>query len=258
MQNISTATKTSRRSIVRRSAAGLAGVALAGAGLTALSAPASAAPVSTWDALAQCESTGNWSINTGNGYYGGLQFSPSSWSAAGGSGMPHQASKAEQIRVAENLLSMQGWGAWPACSAKLGLYGTPSDAQVSTESVERASATERTAEREAAEERAAAQERAAEREATQERAAERAAAQERAAERAAASQAPAQQSQRTASAAPVERSAQTVTVKPGDTLNKLAKAYGVEGGWQALYGANAGTVTNPNLIFVGQTLHLPA
>jgi hypothetical protein len=74
-----------------------------------------------WDALAQCESGGDWSINTGNGYYGGLQFSPSSWAAAGGSGMPHQHSREEQIRVAENLQDMQGWGAWPACSSQLGL-----------------------------------------------------------------------------------------------------------------------------------------
>ncbi|HEY8525224.1 MAG TPA: transglycosylase family protein [Acidimicrobiales bacterium] len=74
-----------------------------------------------WDRLAQCESGGNWSINTGNGYYGGLQFSQESWNAAGGSGNPANASREEQIRVAENLLNMQGWGAWPACSAQLGL-----------------------------------------------------------------------------------------------------------------------------------------
>jgi resuscitation-promoting factor RpfA len=74
-----------------------------------------------WDRLAQCESNGNWHIATGNGYFGGLQFTPGSWRAAGGSGMPHQASREEQIRVAENLLDMQGWGAWPACSRRLGL-----------------------------------------------------------------------------------------------------------------------------------------
>ncbi len=74
-----------------------------------------------WDRLAQCESSGNWSINTGNGYYGGLQFSLSSWRAVGGTGYPHQASKAEQIARAEKLKAIQGWGAWPACSAKLGL-----------------------------------------------------------------------------------------------------------------------------------------
>ena len=74
-----------------------------------------------WDQLAQCESGGNWAINTGNGYYGGLQFTQSSWEAAGGSGSPQNASKAQQIAAAENLQSMQGWGAWPACSSKLGL-----------------------------------------------------------------------------------------------------------------------------------------
>jgi LysM repeat protein len=84
-------------------------------------APASSGGGTVWDRLAECESGGNWSINTGNGYYGGLQFSQSSWSAAGGSGNPANASRAEQIRVAENLLQMQGWGAWPSCSSQLGL-----------------------------------------------------------------------------------------------------------------------------------------
>lgn len=79
------------------------------------------ANASIWDSLARCESGGNWSINTGNGYYGGLQFSLSSWRAVGGSGYPHQASKAEQISRAQALKARQGWGAWPACSARLGL-----------------------------------------------------------------------------------------------------------------------------------------
>jgi hypothetical protein len=76
---------------------------------------------SVWDDLARCESGGNWSINTGNGYYGGLQFSLSSWRAVGGSGYPHRATKAEQINRGERLQAKQGWGAWPACSRKLGL-----------------------------------------------------------------------------------------------------------------------------------------
>ena len=78
-------------------------------------------PWGVWDRLAQCESSGNWSINTGNGYYGGLQFSLQSWRGVGGSGYPHQHSRAEQIRRAELLKARQGWGAWPACSRKLGL-----------------------------------------------------------------------------------------------------------------------------------------
>ncbi|EHI12659.1 transglycosylase family protein [Mycolicibacterium thermoresistibile] len=83
----------------------------------ALAGTASADSVN-WDAIAACESGGNWSINTGNGYYGGLQFSLSTWRANGGTGMPHQASRAEQIRVAENTLRSQGIGAWPTCGKR--------------------------------------------------------------------------------------------------------------------------------------------
>lgn len=87
------------------------------------SAPATVA-VSTgsvWDRLAQCESGGNWAINTGNGYYGGLQFTLSTWQSVGGSGYPHQASREEQINRAQILQARSGWGQWPACAAKLGL-----------------------------------------------------------------------------------------------------------------------------------------
>jgi resuscitation-promoting factor RpfB len=82
---------------------------------------ASVASGSVWDRLAQCESGGNWSINTGNGYYGGLQFSASTWRAYGGSGLPHQNSRAQQIAIAQKLQAAAGWGQWPACSSKLGL-----------------------------------------------------------------------------------------------------------------------------------------
>ncbi|WP_114559182.1 resuscitation-promoting factor [Desertihabitans aurantiacus] len=74
-----------------------------------------------WDRLAKCESGGNWSINTGNGYYGGVQFSAQTWKAYGGKGLPHENSKAEQIRIAKKLQAAAGWGQWPHCSAKLGL-----------------------------------------------------------------------------------------------------------------------------------------
>lgn len=76
---------------------------------------------SVWDRLAACESGGNWAINTGNGYYGGLQFMLSTWQAVGGSGYPHQNSREEQIKRAEILLARSGWGQWPQCAAKLGL-----------------------------------------------------------------------------------------------------------------------------------------
>ncbi|MFI9815051.1 transglycosylase family protein [Saccharothrix variisporea] len=73
-----------------------------------------------WDAVARCESGGNWSINTGNGYYGGLQFTPGTWAANGGTGMPQDATREEQIRVAENVLRTQGAGAWPSCAGRRG------------------------------------------------------------------------------------------------------------------------------------------
>ena len=76
---------------------------------------------SVWDRLAQCESGGNWSINTGNGFYGGLQFTASTWRAMGGSGLPHQASRETQIAVAKKLQARAGWGQWPGCTSKLGL-----------------------------------------------------------------------------------------------------------------------------------------
>ena len=78
-------------------------------------------PLGVWDRLAQCESGGNWSINTGNGYYGGLQFSLGSWRAVGGGGYPHNASLDEQILRGEPRKEPQGWGAWSACSRTLGL-----------------------------------------------------------------------------------------------------------------------------------------
>ncbi|KIQ19633.1 resuscitation-promoting factor [Rhodococcus sp. Leaf7] len=89
---------------------------------------ASAAPAHNWDGVAQCESGGNWGINTGNGYYGGLQFSQSTWAANGGSGTASNASKAEQVRVAENVLATQGVGAWPVCGQYLS-SGTTSAAE---------------------------------------------------------------------------------------------------------------------------------
>ena len=91
---------------------------------TLQSAPAEAASKKTWNRLAHCESSGNWSINTGNGYYGGLQFYQPTWKDFGGlayAPKAHRATRAEQIKVAERVLAVQGWGAWPACSLKLGL-----------------------------------------------------------------------------------------------------------------------------------------
>ncbi|MDT5125605.1 MAG: resuscitation-promoting factor RpfC [Mycobacterium sp.] len=89
---------------------------------TALSSGTAHADSMNWDAVAQCESGGNWAANTGNGAYGGLQFKQATWSSNGGFGSPVSASREEQIRVAENVLASQGPKAWPKCSA---VGGTP-------------------------------------------------------------------------------------------------------------------------------------
>ena len=109
----------------------LSGLALTASGI-AVAPSASAAPDSDWDRLAQCEAGGNWNINTGNGYHGGLQFSPSTWSAYGGNeyaATADRATREQQITVGERVLASQGWNAWPACSAQLGLStgSTPRD-----------------------------------------------------------------------------------------------------------------------------------
>ncbi|WP_166532307.1 transglycosylase family protein [Blastococcus xanthinilyticus] len=129
MTNPSTTSRLSTRSLRRRTA----GVAATGAVLIAPflgAGTAGAADGATWDRLAQCESSGNWAINTGNGYYGGLQFSPSTWEAFGGTEFAPRADLAtreQQIATAEKTLAVQGWGAWPACSAKLGLTEADKD-----------------------------------------------------------------------------------------------------------------------------------
>ncbi|WP_409184732.1 transglycosylase family protein [Amycolatopsis sp. VS8301801F10] len=101
------------RTIARVAVAGIA----VGAPLAIAATPASA---TNWDAIAQCESGGNWSTNTGNGYYGGLQFTQSTWKAYGGTGSPQGASREQQIAVAERVMQGQGPGAWPVCSKKAG------------------------------------------------------------------------------------------------------------------------------------------
>ncbi|MFF9036903.1 transglycosylase family protein [Streptomyces sp. NPDC014892] len=111
-----------------RTTAVLAGAALlAPLGLLAVGGSASAADSGVWDRIAKCESGGNWHINTGNGYYGGLQFAASTWRAYGGTAYAataDKASKAQQIAIATKVQRAQGWGAWPTCSGRAGASGS--------------------------------------------------------------------------------------------------------------------------------------
>lgn len=104
-----------------------AGAALVG-GVVGMAGPANATAQSDWEKLAQCESSGNWHTNTGNGFYGGLQFTQSTWDAYGGARYAPRADLAtegQQVAVAEQVLRGQGWSAWPVCSQQTGLADTP-------------------------------------------------------------------------------------------------------------------------------------
>ncbi|NDK29527.1 LysM peptidoglycan-binding domain-containing protein [Streptomyces sp. TR1341] len=132
-----------------RATAVLAGAALlAPLGLLAATGNAAAADNGVWDRIAQCESGGNWHINTGNGYYGGLQFSAHTWSAYGGgayASTADRASRSAQIAVATRVQRAQGWGAWPVCSGRAGAMGSaPSPVSLDKGSTTKKSAPSRT------------------------------------------------------------------------------------------------------------------
>ena len=233
--------KKSTYSTVARRGVTLAAVSIAGVALSASAANAavpSATASSVWDSLAQCESSGNWGVNTGNGYAGGLQFSPSTWAAYGGTGSAASASREQQIAVAERVQAGQGWGAWPSCAAKLGLTGgavAPQSASLAPASVPSPAAAKAAAPKVAP--KASAPKVAA-----------------KAAPKAVAPKATAPA--RHVAAVPL--SGQSYTIQSGDTLDKIAEKLNIAGGWQLLADANAATISDPDLVFPGQVLQLPA
>ncbi|NGO48776.1 LysM peptidoglycan-binding domain-containing protein [Streptomyces ureilyticus] len=212
--------------------------ALAGVTGAAIAAPlmvsgtASAATASEWDAVAQCEAGGNWSINTGNGYYGGLQFSASTWSGYGGTkyaATADQATKAQQIEIAEKVLAGQGKGAWPVCGKGLSnaAYnggGGSSDsgaAQENTQQSQQQSAP-------AQEERASRSE----------------------------DRPSAKKTVTTPTGKKVKKGDGEYKVVKGDTLSAIAAEENVKGGWQKLFKLNDDIVDDANVIYPGQQLHL--
>jgi resuscitation-promoting factor RpfA len=219
-----TSYSTAARRGVTAAVVSIAGVSLSTTGAQA-AAPRSAA-ASTWDSLAQCESSGNWSTNTGNGYAGGLQFSPTTWAAYGGTGSAANASREQQIAVAERVQASQGWGAWPACAIKLGLTGGRPAAQITP--------------------------------ITQASVVKPAPAAEAAAPARSVPTAPKAPSRAARHVPAVALSGKTYTIRSGDTLSRIAEMLNIRGGWQHLADANAATIRNPNLVFPGQVLQLPA
>lgn len=210
----------------------LAALGTAGAVIAAplvLAAPAQAASGSTWDQIARCESGGNWSINTGNGYYGGLQFSGGTWRAYGGgayASTANRASRGQQIAIAERVLSAQGWGAWPSCSSRLSAdarAGRTTSRSVQRRDLARSyrhSHHVRTL--------------------------------------SASTLSASTRSARTVKKRVTSSAAWgSYVVRSGDTLSLIATRKGVRGGWESLYARNRATIgANPNLIFVGQRLSL--
>ncbi|MEV7149365.1 transglycosylase family protein [Streptomyces sp. NPDC093084] len=210
-----------------RTTAALAGATLlAPLGLLAATGSAAAADNGVWDRIAQCESGGNWHINTHNGYFGGLQFSASTWRAYGGSAYAStadQASREAQIAVATKVQQAQGWGAWPVCSGRAGATGSAPEGASATTRSRTESATRSTG---------------------------------GSAARQSTGSAPAHQEARRPAARTGRDSARgDYTVREGDTLSRIAERHGTT--WQRLYAANEDVIGgDPNLIVPGQRLAL--
>ncbi|MEW1831932.1 transglycosylase family protein [Streptomyces sp. NPDC088196] len=219
-----------------RTTAVLAGAALlAPLGLLAASGNAAAADSGVWDRIARCESGGNWHINTGNGYYGGLQFSAGTWRAYGGSAYAStadQASRSAQIAVATKVQHAQGWGAWPVCSAKAGASGSApgtSSGTVSEKSTKKSSTGSKS------ESATGSTKKQSTKKATPSK--------------------PAETPARGTNNASRGTSRGDYTVREGDTLSAIAAQHGTT--WRKVYAANKSVIgADPNLIVPGQQLDL--
>ncbi|MER6157181.1 transglycosylase family protein [Streptomyces sp. NPDC001868] len=224
----------------RRPSKAVRAIAVAGVtGAAAVAAPlmvagsASAATASEWDAVAQCESGGDWTINTGNGYYGGLQFSASTWAAYGGTqyaSTANQASKAQQIAVAEKVLAGQGKGAWPVCGT--GLSSASYDgAAASSGNTNSGSAQESTQQN------------------TQKSA-------KKSTEDTRASRSSERATVETPTGKKVKKGDGEYKVVSGDTLSAIAEKKNVKGGWEKLFELNKDIIDDADFIYPGQQLHL--
>ncbi|MGW4895932.1 transglycosylase family protein [Kitasatospora sp. NPDC004240] len=241
---------TNGTALPRRARRLIAAIGVAGVGLsipTLTAGSASAASVATWDKVAQCESGGNWAINTGNGFYGGLQFTSSTWAAFGGTAFAPRAdlaTKDQQIATAEKVLAVQGPGAWPVCSVKAGLTKGGAPAAVDTAAPAAAKpATPAPAAKPAAPAPAAPKPAEAPKPAAQ-----------------APAQTPAQDAAKGAQDWQKWRQQDgrgQYTVIAGDWLSAIADRNHVQGGWERLYELNRDVLTDgPNVIYPGQQLAL--
>ena len=242
---------TARIFALRGAAVGVvAGAAALGLG----AGTASAAPDSTWDSVAQCESSGNWSINTGNGYYGGLQFSQSTWNAFGGQEYASRAdlaTKEQQIAIAEKTLAGQGWGAWACAYAGGGEGPTQRSVSGSSSSSDSASSNSSSSSSSSSQDSSSSQASRGSRSTNNDS--------EQSSPRGSRSWNQDAGDSSSASSSVTSGSAAdgTYTVVSGDTLYKIAAANGVSGGWEAVYQANSDIIPNPDLIYPGQVIRIP-
>ncbi|MEU1376467.1 transglycosylase family protein [Streptomyces triculaminicus] len=226
--------------------AGVAGVAVAAPLMVATSA--NAASVQDWNKVADCEASGNWSINNGNGFYGGLQFTQSSWAGAGGlkyAPRADLATKGQQIAVAERLLAQQGPGAWPNCGVSLRAGGPKADVDVSGGS-SKSKPSKSTGGRDTSTKTHADR---GERPSTGKHAKP---AQESGTETPATKQTPGKH----AKTPTFKKGDGEYEVKQGDTLSTIATAKKVKGGWAKLYDLNKKIIDDADVIYPGQMLHL--
>ena len=234
---------TTRRSRAVRGGAVLAGTAAASLGI--LAGPAigtsSAAGSHNWDGVAQCESGGNWSINTGNGYYGGLQFSQSTWQAYGGGQYASRADlagKDQQIAIAENVLAGQGIGAWPVCGKQL-TGGTSSSGSSSSGSSSSGSSSSGSSSSGSSSSGSSSSDNGASSNGSSD---------------GGSTSAPSAPAAPATPSVPTPPATGTYIVQPGDTLSKIATAGHTMYGWQGLWALNVSTVEDPNVIYVGQAI----
>ncbi|WP_329278865.1 transglycosylase family protein [Streptomyces sp. NBC_01451] len=223
-----------------RKTAVLAGAALlAPLGLLAATGNAAAADSGVWDRIAQCESGGNWHINTGNGYYGGLQFSAGTWRAYGGTAYAPTAdgaSRSQQIAVATKVQGAQGWGAWPTCSARAGASGSApaasgSDSGSGSATTKSSKPTKKSAKPSTGQ----------------------SAGKTTGSGESTASKAPSKAPERSTAHVGRSSSRGDYTVRAGDTLSGIAARYTTT--WQHLYAANKAVIgDSPDLIMPGQRL----
>jgi len=240
---------------------------VAGAAALGLAGSASAAPDSTWDSVAQCESSGNWAINTGNGYYGGLQFTESTWDAYGGQQYASRADLAtreEQIAVAEQTLAGQGWGAW-ACAYAGGGEGSTSrdvaaDSSSSSSSSESSSSdsasTDSISTDSSSDQSSWNSSSSDDRQASRSRSWDDTDSSSTADDTSSSDNTDRSSTDSSSTAAPASAADGAYTVVSGDTLSEIAAASNVTGGWEALYAANSDIITNADLIYPGQVIRL--